>query len=242
MIAELVRLVGKVVRVDADAMATDEPGSERQKIPLGSRGLKHLGRIDADPVKQKRELVHQRNVEIALRILDHFRGLGYTDGARPIHARSDDTRVNRRNTIERFRRVPRHDLGNAGQGVLVVARIDALGRIADKKIPLPLHPRVLLQSRNTDFLRRPRIDGRLEYHRRTRLEIGTHRGARAKKRAKVRLVRFVHRGWHGDDDKISVAQLRRISCEAQRICRAQRFGGHLAGGVDAFSIRGDLDG
>jgi hypothetical protein len=49
--------VGKVVRVDADAMATDEPGSERQKIPLGSGRLKDLGRIDADLVKQKRELV-----------------------------------------------------------------------------------------------------------------------------------------------------------------------------------------
>ena len=94
MIAELVRLVGKVVWVDADAMATDEPGSERQKVPLGSRSLEHLGRIDTDLVKQKRELVHQRNVEIALRVLDDFRGLGYADAARPIHARSDDTGIN----------------------------------------------------------------------------------------------------------------------------------------------------
>jgi hypothetical protein len=53
-----------------------EPRPERQEVPFGSGRLEHFRRIDADLVEDQRELVHQRDVEVALRVLDHLAGLG----------------------------------------------------------------------------------------------------------------------------------------------------------------------
>jgi hypothetical protein len=37
MVADLLRLVSEVVRIDADAVGADETGPERQEVPLGTR-------------------------------------------------------------------------------------------------------------------------------------------------------------------------------------------------------------
>ena len=114
------------------------PGPERQEVPLGAGRLEHLDRVDADLVEDQRELVHQRDVEVALRVLDDLGGLGDLDAARPVHAGGDDAAVERGDALERLRRVARDDLRDPRQRVLAVARVDALGRIADEEIALPL--------------------------------------------------------------------------------------------------------
>ena len=48
------------------------------------------------------------------------------------------------------------------QRVLLVARVDALGRVADEEVLLPVQARVLLEDRDADLLGGARIDGRLE--------------------------------------------------------------------------------
>ena len=88
MVAELVGLVGEVIRVDADAMPADQSRPKRQEVPFRSRGIQHFGRVDADLMEDQRELVHQRDVEIALRVLDHLGCFGDldrrgADGRRP---------------------------------------------------------------------------------------------------------------------------------------------------------------
>ena len=103
VIAELVRLVRQIVGIDADAVSADEPRPERQEIPLGSGSLQHLDRVDADLVEDQRKLVHQRDVEVALRVLDHLGRFGDLDAARAMHAGGDDASVNRCNPLERFR-------------------------------------------------------------------------------------------------------------------------------------------
>ena len=48
VVAEHLRLVRQVVRVDADAVAADQARAERQEVPLGAGRLQHLERVDAD--------------------------------------------------------------------------------------------------------------------------------------------------------------------------------------------------
>ena len=48
VVAEHVGLVREVVRIDADAVAADQAGAERQEVPLGAGGLQHFQRVDAD--------------------------------------------------------------------------------------------------------------------------------------------------------------------------------------------------
>jgi hypothetical protein len=68
--------VRQVVRVHADAVAADQARLERQEVPFGAGGLQHFQRIDAELVEDEAQLVHQRDVQIALRVLDHLGGFG----------------------------------------------------------------------------------------------------------------------------------------------------------------------
>ena len=52
------------------------PGRERQEVPLRAGRLEHVGVSDAEPVEDQRELVHQRDVQVALGVLDDLRGFG----------------------------------------------------------------------------------------------------------------------------------------------------------------------
>lgn len=67
-----------------------KPGEKRRKVPLCARGLQDFGRVDAKLPENDRELVHQRNVEVALGVLDHLCGLGYRNAAGPMRSGLDD--------------------------------------------------------------------------------------------------------------------------------------------------------
>src|SRR5262245_4019798 len=110
VIAEHVGLVGQVVRVDADAVSTDQARPERQEIPLAASGLQHFERVDTDPVEQDGELIHQRDVEIALGGLDDLGGFGHLDARDPEYASGDDALVKRSNFFECLRTVARYYL------------------------------------------------------------------------------------------------------------------------------------
>ena len=96
--------------------------------------------------------------------------------------------------------------------MLAVAGVDALGRVADEEVLLPLHARVPLDHRDADLLGRAGIDGRLEDDDRAALQVAADRLAGAEERAEVGLVRVVDGRRHGDDDEVGVAAaLRRRS-------------------------------
>src|SRR4029078_10141936 len=75
VVAELVGHVGQVVRTASDAMPANQPRPKGQEVPFGSGGFEDLERIDADLVEDQRQLVHQRDVEITLRVFDELRRL-----------------------------------------------------------------------------------------------------------------------------------------------------------------------
>src|SRR5438045_4147453 len=50
VITDLLGLVREVIRIDADAVAADEPGAKRQEIPLRPGRLEHLERVEPHAV------------------------------------------------------------------------------------------------------------------------------------------------------------------------------------------------
>ncbi|MNN96343.1 hypothetical protein D3C81_2153120 [compost metagenome] len=93
MVADALCLVGQVVGVDANAVATDQAGAEGQEVPLGAGGLEHLFGVDAHLVEDDRQFVDQGDVEVALGVLDDLGGLGDLDAAGLVGAGADDLAV-----------------------------------------------------------------------------------------------------------------------------------------------------
>ena len=115
-------------------MAADKTGPERQEIPLRTRRLQNCFGVDAHLVEDHRQLVDQRNVEVALRILDYLRGLGDLDAARLVCARHNDLVVKRIDDIGDLGRGPRGHLPDRRQPVLLVAGIDAFRAVTGVEV------------------------------------------------------------------------------------------------------------
>src|SRR4029077_505674 len=101
------------------------------EIPLGAGRLQDLERVDADFSEDDRQLVHERDVQVTLGVLDHLCGFGNLDAGGAVHAGFDHRSVEIGDAIERPGRIAGDDLGDPGQGVLPVARVDAFRGIAD---------------------------------------------------------------------------------------------------------------
>ena len=108
VIADHLRLVGQVIGIDADAVPADEPRPERQEIPFRAGGLQHFLRVDAEAVEDHRQLVHQRDVEIALRVLDHLGRLRDPDLDARCMPAVDHGAVERGHLLKRLRVVAGH--------------------------------------------------------------------------------------------------------------------------------------
>ena len=115
-------------------MAADQPGPERQEVPLGPRGLQHILGVDAEPVEHQRQLVDQRDVDVALDVLDDLGRFGDADRLRAMRPGADDARIERVDEIRRRRIRTRRDLDDVGQSPRMVAGIDALRAVAAVEI------------------------------------------------------------------------------------------------------------
>ena len=104
VVADHLGLVRQVVRVDADAVAAHQARAERQEVPLRAGGLQHFQRVDADLVEDDGQLVHQRDVQVALGVLDDLGGLGHLDAGGAVHAGLDDRFVQRGDAVQGLRR------------------------------------------------------------------------------------------------------------------------------------------
>ena len=80
------------------------PTSPGQDVPLRPRRLQDFERVETEPVEDDRELVHQRDVEVALRVLDHFGGLGNAYAFRLVRAGRNDPAIEPVDEIGGFRR------------------------------------------------------------------------------------------------------------------------------------------
>jgi hypothetical protein len=129
------------------------PGRNGRKFHLLPAASRTSSGVDADPVEDDRQFVHQGDVEIALGVLDDLGCLGHLDAGRRIDAGGDHAGIHLANSLEGFGGIAGDHLDDLGQRPLLVARVDPLGRIADEEILLPFHSRMLLDDRNTDLPR-----------------------------------------------------------------------------------------
>ena len=181
--------------------------------------------------KMMRELVHERDVEIALGVLDHLRGLGDLDRRGAMHARLHHRGVEVGHLLQRRGVVARDHLQDLREAVLLVARVDALGRIADVEILLPAHPGAFLEDGHADLLGRAGVDGRFVDHRGAGLQVLADDLRGALERREVGLARVVDRRGHGDDHEVRVADLLGVVGHLEALGRAQLIAAHFAGGV-----------
>ena len=134
MIACLFCAKSQVVRIDTDAVPADQPRLKIHEIPFRRRCREHVAGIDAKPVKNGRQLVHECDIEIALRVFDDLGRLGNLDRRRAVDTGLDHRTIDIRDDIKRPRVLRRNHFDDRFETVLLVPRIDPLRGIADGEV------------------------------------------------------------------------------------------------------------
>ncbi|MBF0245449.1 MAG: hypothetical protein HQL31_09295, partial [Planctomycetes bacterium] len=132
-------LVGEIVGINPDTVTTDQPRKEGQEVPLGAGRSQHVPGADIHAVEDQRQLVHERDVEVALRILDDLGRFGDLDRGRPENPCRDDAAVELRDRLQRRLVLAADDLDHLVDGVRLVAGVDALRTVTETEIAPP-HP------------------------------------------------------------------------------------------------------
>ena len=141
MVAHALRLVGEVVGVDADAVPAHEAGAVLQEVPLRSGGFEHVAGVDSEAVKNEGELVHKRDVDVALGVFDCLGCLGHLDAGGEVGSGFDDAAVDSVHKGGGLRGASAGYLFNGFKRVDLVARIDALGAVSAVKVDVELQAR-----------------------------------------------------------------------------------------------------
>ena len=247
MVAHFLRLVGQVVRVHANAVPAHQAGAERQEVPLGAGGFEHFERVDAELVEQDRQVVDQRDVEVALGVLDHLGGLGDLDAAGLVGACGDDARVQAVDEVGGGGGRAGGDFEDAGDAVGLVAGVDALGAVAavEGGVRRPGFGGIgtgaraggerqtgdSFQDRDADFLGAAGVDGGFVDHHVAGLEDAADRLAGPDQRGQVGAFGGVDRGGHGDDVDVAVGQVGEARGAAQARRARQFLGFDFQGAV-----------
>jgi hypothetical protein len=107
-------------------VAADQAGAKREEVPFAAGGFEDLKGVDAELVEQQGQLVHERDVEVALGVLDDLGGFGDADATGRVGAGGDDLAVEGVDDGGDLGAGAAGDLFDAGEAVLVVAGVDAL--------------------------------------------------------------------------------------------------------------------
>ena len=125
--ADFFGLVGQIIGIHANAVPTHKTRPERQEVPLAASGFKHFQRINAHTVKNKGQLVHQGNVDIALRVFNNLGGLGHLYARGPVDARRHHRAIDLNQQVCGGGVRAGNNLTDGFKPVNLVTRIDALG-------------------------------------------------------------------------------------------------------------------
>ena len=161
---------------------------------------------------------------------------------RAVHAGGDDAAVDRGDALERLGRVARDDLDDLRQRVLLVARVDALGRVADEEVASSMQARVLLEDGHADLLGGAGIDGRLVDDGRAAFQVAADRSLAPSSGAKS--------GWCASSIGVGTATTMKSASRSAAGSvgdrkprrRTQLLGAHFAGRIDELAIGLDLRG
>ena len=134
VVTVLLGFLGEVVGVNANAVAPDEAGFEGEKVPFCGCSGKHVVGIDPHAVEDHGQFVDEGDIDVALGVFDHFGRFGYPDGGGEVCSSGDDGAVEGIHLVGRLGGGTGGDLFDFGDGVLLVAGVDTLGRVARKEI------------------------------------------------------------------------------------------------------------
>jgi len=131
---------------------------------------------------------------------------------RTVNACGDDRPIDLGDDVKRVLVLRRNYLGNRLEPILLVAWIDPLRGISNRKIDACFQTRDLLKDRYTVFFDGAGINGRLVDDDVARLEHGTDRAGCCDHRAQIRLPHLIDRRRHGDNVEIRFPHRRGIFC------------------------------
>jgi hypothetical protein len=159
----LAQAPGEEVRHDRDAVASKAGagvvGHESKR--LGGRGVDHLPDRDSEPVAHQCQLVGQRDVDRAKRVLVQLRGLGDHWAAYRNH-RLDELAEEELGAPQTLIGHARDQLRRVAEAVGAVTGIDPLGRVAEKDV-LSDHLPGALEDGQHDLLGGARVGCRLQH-------------------------------------------------------------------------------
>ena len=159
MIAELLRAIGQIIRINADAVSAHKSRTEIQEIPLRSRSFQNRLGINSHLMENNGQLIHKRNVDITLAVLNHLGCLRHLNGLSPVYSGIHNQLIHLCNGIQCLFVHTGYNLPDGIQAVHLVARIDSLRRITDLPVNAALKSRFLLNDRHAGLLCNSRIYG-----------------------------------------------------------------------------------
>ncbi len=119
--------MGQIIRVNPNAMATNQPGLIFMKIPFGSCRVDNVFCVDAQAMEDQRQFIHERDVEIALDVFNYFFCFCCFDIGSTKHPGFTHGGIDGRNMLERFGIHTRNNLNHFIDRMFVISRIRALG-------------------------------------------------------------------------------------------------------------------
>ena len=134
VVADLLGLVGEVVGVDANAVAADEAGAEREEVPFAAGGGEDGVGVEAEAVEEHGQFVDEGDVDIALSVFDDLGGFGDSDAGGLMGAGGNDAAVEGVDEFGGLAGGAGGDLGDGRQPVVLVAGVDAFGGVADEEV------------------------------------------------------------------------------------------------------------
>ena len=208
VVAKLLGLVDQVVGVDRDAVPADEAGAVVVEVPLRPGGFEDRPGVKPHLPEDDRELVHERDVDVPLDVLDHLRRLGGPDVPGDVDVGHEA--VEGGEALGGCRVHAGDDLRDLLEDMVDVARVDPLGRVADGEV-LPAGPAGdPLEGRDHDLLGEAGVDGRLEDDGGAVFEVPANGLGCRDDVGDVGILGLRHRGGDGDDHDIGLADPGRV--------------------------------
>ena len=142
-------LTDQVVRIDSNAMSSDQTGLERQEIPFRPGCRQHFVRINTDQMENLRQFVHKSDVDVTLGVFDHFGSLRHFDTGNRVGSGLDNRSVQGVDLLSGFgcgAGCHFHDLLHR---MFLISRINTLRRISGKEIAVKNQSGGSLQNGDT---------------------------------------------------------------------------------------------
>src|SRR5690606_6159339 len=188
-------------------MTSNQARTEWKEVPFSARSLQNFLGIDADTFEDHGKLIYEGNVDITLRVFDHFCGLCHFH--RGSLMRSCDHYL-----LIKFVHLL-SDLGSTSAGnffdscypVLLITRVDAFGRISAEEVLIKLKATYLFKHRDADLLSTARINGTFVDNDITFFEYASDCLAGTLEGFEIRRLKLVYRSRNCNNKIISLLQV-----------------------------------